>query len=203
MREFDSAYVDKELEAIGVRVKKPVTIYLIGGCAMSFRGLKEATKDVDIVFRSRRDFDLFCYALFGAQYFEPGQIIDEYAKLKASKMFENKDGFHLDLFVKRVCAKLKLSKGMAGRSEFFKKHGNLETRLVSKEDIFLFKSIASEGRIRDLDDMRVIYPGMDWKIVEAEIADQKLSRESTEVIRRRLEAFREKFGLDVPLLKKL
>lgn len=36
------------------------------------------------------------------------------------KIFENKDGFHLDLFVTHVCGKLQLSKTMVERTEFYK-----------------------------------------------------------------------------------
>ena len=68
MESFDAGYIDRELQQIGSRVKKPVSIYLIGGCAMAFRRLKEVTKDIDIVFRDKGDYGDFCDALFGAQY---------------------------------------------------------------------------------------------------------------------------------------
>ena len=49
-RQFDASYIDHELNNIGSRIQRQVSIYLIGGCAMSFRNLKETTKDIDIVF---------------------------------------------------------------------------------------------------------------------------------------------------------
>lgn len=198
---FDAKYIDAELEKIGARVPKPITIYLIGGCAMSFRGLKESTKDVDIVFRDRRSFDAFCEALFGAQYSEPLPLISgEYAHLDAAKMLENKDGFHLDLFVRRVCRKMILSASIVKRAEFHGKYGKMGVFLVAKEDIFLFKSLASEGRKRDLDDMRVIYPNLDWRAMLAELRMQKFSKEDLKHILRRFEEFRRIYELDVPML---
>ncbi len=203
MERFDAAYIDTELGNIGSRVKKPISIYLIGGCAMSFRGLKESTKDVDIVFKSKTEYEVFCGALFGAQYFEPLKIVAEYAHLEAIKMFENKDRFHLDLFVERVCEKMKLSSGVVARSEFYKSYGKMEVYLVAKEDIFLFKSLASEGRKRDLDDMRMLYPNLDWKAMEKELKSQRFGAALNSHISARLEEFRAKYDLDVPLLSSL
>ena len=42
--QFDAPYIDMELGKIGTRIRKPISVYLIGGCAMSFRNLKESTK---------------------------------------------------------------------------------------------------------------------------------------------------------------
>lgn len=203
MERFDAKYIDRELGNIGTRAKKPISIYLIGGCAMSFRGLKESTKDMDIVFKSKADHGVFCGALFGAQYFKPLQVVAEYAHLGAMEMFENKDKFHLDLFVERVCGKMKLSSGVVARSEFYKSYGKMSVYLVAKEDIFLFKSLASEGRKRDLDDMRVLYPNLDWKAMEKELKSQRFGPALNPHIAARLEEFRAKFDLDVPLLSAL
>ena len=52
-KQFEEKYIDHELDEIGSRVKKPVNIYLIGGASMSFRHLKETTKDIDIVFKNK------------------------------------------------------------------------------------------------------------------------------------------------------
>jgi len=201
--QFDGKYIDAELEKIGVRIKKPVSIYLIGGCAMSFRKLKESTKDIDVVFKDEKDYALFCDALFGAQYHQPYVITSEHEKLEATKMFENKDGFHLDLFVKKVIGKLELSKEMIARAELFKPYGNLSVYLLSKEDVFLFKGLASEGRKRDLPDMQVLYPNLNWKVIEEELASQALARDLNELFIRRLEEFRDTYKLDVPILVKL
>lgn len=201
--QFDAKYIDTELEKIGTRIKKPISIYLIGGCAMSFRKLKETTKDIDIVFKNKDDYGLFCDALFGAQYHEPYTIKSEHEKLEATKMFENKDGFHLDLFIKKVVGKLELSDSMVKRAEPFKSYGNLSVYLLSKADVFLFKGLASEGRKRDLPDMQVLYPNLNWKVIEDELASQTLSKELVGLFVRRLEEFRDTYRLDVPILSRL
>ncbi len=203
MESFDAGYIDRELQQIGSRVKKPVSIYLIGGCAMAFRRLKEVTKDIDIVFRDKGGYGAFCDALFGAQYFAPIVITCEHKKLETVKMYENKDKFHLDLFVKRVCGKMVLSGRMIKRAELYKKYGNLGVYLLAKEDVFLFKSLASEARKRDLGDMRVIYPNLDWAVIKEELSSQELSNDLIALVVRRLEEFRSVYDLDVPILNAL
>ncbi len=205
MGQFDANYIQNELGEIGKRIRKPVKIYLIGGCALSFRGLKETTKDMDIVFRTDEEFEAFCDALFGAQYAPSilGNIIDEYGKLQAKRMFENKDGFHLDLFVGSVMGKMRLTSGIEERSGLYGKYGSLEVFLVSKEDVFLFKSLASASRKRDLDDMRALYPNLDWKVMGSELKKQGLEAGLRELMVERLEEFGKKYELDVPLLKEL
>ncbi|PIU81582.1 hypothetical protein COS70_03350 [Candidatus Micrarchaeota archaeon CG06_land_8_20_14_3_00_50_6] len=203
MESFDAGYIGNELQFIGSRVKKPVSIYLIGGCAMAFRGLKEVTKDIDIVFRDKGDCEAFCDALFGAQYFEPIVITSEHKGLETIKIYENKDKFHLDLFVKRVCGKMVLSERMVKRAELYKKYGNSGVYLLAKEDVFLFKSLASEARKRDLGDMRVIYPNLDWGVIKEELSSQELSRNLIALVVRRLEEFRSVYDLGVPILNAL
>ena len=200
---FDKNYIDSELEKIGLRIKKTIKIYLIGGCAMSLRGLKESTKDIDIVFRNLEEYKEFTQGLFGVQYHEPSIIKTEHAHLEARKMYENKDGFHLDLFVTHVLGKLKLTDSMMKRAEFYKKFGSMTVYLISKEDIFLFKGLASEGRRRDLSDMAVLYHGLNWALIKQELVSQHLSKELIAWFIRRLEEFREINKLDVPILRDL
>jgi len=203
MDKFDATYIDKELDEIGKRVKHPAKIYLIGGCAMSFRKLKETTKDVDIVFKNRSDYNTFCDALFGAQYYTPFTIKQEHEYLETTRVCENKDGFHLDLFIKKVCGKMVISDDMVKRAELYKKYGDLSVYLLSREDIFLFKALASAARKRDLDDMKLIYPGLDWAAIQKELFSQQLSSELIEHLICRLEEFSTSFELEVPILKSL
>lgn len=46
---FGRQELDAALSAIADHLTRPVTCHLIGGCAMTFRGQKVATKDVDLV----------------------------------------------------------------------------------------------------------------------------------------------------------
>ena len=74
---------------------------------------------------------------------------------------------------------------------------------MAKEDVFLFKSLASEARKRDLGDMRVIYPNLDWAVIKEELSSQELSNDLIALVVRRLEEFRSVYDLGVPILNAL
>nr|WP_245547776.1 hypothetical protein [Halovivax ruber] len=46
---FGREYIESEFRRIADGLSEPLTVYLIGGGAMSLRDLKGATKDIDLV----------------------------------------------------------------------------------------------------------------------------------------------------------
>jgi hypothetical protein len=44
-RSFDKNYLKQEFDELNATIKQPLTLYLIDGGAMTFYGLKDATKD--------------------------------------------------------------------------------------------------------------------------------------------------------------
>jgi hypothetical protein len=48
-RSFDRDYLKQEFDKLDSTAKKGIVLYLIGGGAMAFYGLKVATKDIDII----------------------------------------------------------------------------------------------------------------------------------------------------------
>ncbi|TYT61746.1 hypothetical protein FYC77_12015 [Natrialba swarupiae] len=46
---FGREYIENEFQRIADGLSEPLTVYLIGGGAMSLRDLKGATKDIDLV----------------------------------------------------------------------------------------------------------------------------------------------------------
>ncbi len=44
-RSFDKNYLNQEFDKLNATTKQPLTLYLIGGGAMAFYGLKAATKE--------------------------------------------------------------------------------------------------------------------------------------------------------------
>lgn len=199
---FDKDYVQKELERIGSNLKEEVKIYLIGGCGMSFRGLKDATKDIDIVFEDANKLKSFADALEELGYKEVKELPEEYQKLGASAIMRNPDGFQTDLFYKQVCGGLVISGRMTERAEFFKDFINLKVYLVAPEDIFLFKGMTE--RDGDLEDMRVLAEkGLDWEVIKKECTFQEKRKIWEAFLVDRLEVLREKTGIKAPILKDL
>lgn len=44
---FDLNYIEKELRAVDAKLSRRITMYVIGGGAMAFQGIKAGTKDID------------------------------------------------------------------------------------------------------------------------------------------------------------
>ena len=168
---FDSAYIRSELERIGQQLNNPLTVFLIGGGSMAFRGLKETTKDIDLIVSSGDDLTQLQAVLLGLGYDIVRESDEEYEALGAKRILENDDGCRIDVFNEQVIGKLILSPGIRERSERYLDPGNLVVELVSPEDIFLFKAVA--GRVDDIEDMfSLMQTGLEFDVVEAELETQ-------------------------------
>jgi hypothetical protein len=173
---FSKEYVLKELDRLSSKIKVQIRLFIIGGLGLINFGLKEATKDVDVVIQSRRELYALTRGLrsLGYSSLGPPVISRPYKKSEASRILENSEGFRWDIFLNQICGALVLSKGMASRSTSFYGKGLLKASLASKEDLFLLKGITE--RKADLDDMRLLAEsGLDWRIIEQECKDQSTS----------------------------
>jgi hypothetical protein len=149
----------------------PLTVYLIGGGAISLRDLKGATKDIDLVVPDGDAYDQLWAVLMNVGYAEVQSLDPDYRALGATSCVENDDGCRIDIFNQQVANKLVLTEGMRKRSEPFLDMARLTVRLVSNEDIFLFKLIA--GRDDDIEDMNMlVQAGLDYDVVENELDAQ-------------------------------
>lgn len=161
-----------ELEAMLVRVgdvlPRELEIYLIGGCAMSFRGLKDATKDIDAILLNRSELDLLGLVLKKLKFTQDTNLEDFY--LCAVMVFKQGDS-RIDLFVRDVCKQLVFTERMRKRAQLYRKMGKLSVYLASNEDIFLFKAITD--REKDIDDcFSLLNVGVDSRIIVDEMEKQ-------------------------------
>ncbi|NJF25169.1 hypothetical protein [Thermococcus sp. Bubb.Bath] len=166
---------------------EPVGVYLIGGGNLALRGLKSATKDIDIIVLGREQFSLMQNLLETPLPKLPvylGQYRSQwdYDLGMSARYVHPLHGFSLDVFVKRVLNKLYLSESMVSRAEVpgeFSSHELFRIHLVSKEDIFLFKSVTSMERVRDLEDLiALVETGLDYEIIINELENQLSKDES-------------------------
>jgi predicted nucleotidyltransferase len=168
---FGREYIENEFQRIAEGLSDPLTVYLIGGGAMSLRDLKGATKDIDLVVADGDAYGQLWAVLMDLEYAEVQSLDDDYQALGATSCMENADGCRLDIFNQQVANKLILTEGMRERSESFLDTDPVAVRLVSNEDIFLFKAIA--GRDDDIEDMNMlVQTGLDYDIVAAELEAQ-------------------------------
>jgi len=152
---FGKDYLGKEFQKYSFHLERPFVAYLIGGGAMAFRGLKNATKDVDFLVENAVDAAALVKTLEETGYRGRKVLAPDYEQMLASAVLENDDGFRVDLFTRKVCNALELTPSMKARAkERLVYPPNLEIRLVANEDLVLFKGITD--RQGDLDDMEII-----------------------------------------------
>lgn len=161
---FGREYIEEEFRRIGEQLSDPLTVYLIGGGALALRDLKAATKDIDLVVPAGDAYGQLWAVLMELGYTEIQAPGPEYRDLGATSCVENDDGCRFDVFNRQVSEKLVLTEGMCERSEPFQETGPLTVRLVSNEDVFLFKMVA--GRTDDVEDMNVlVQTGLDFDVI--------------------------------------
>jgi len=166
---FDKKYILSELDKLSEEISIPVKLFIIGGLALIHFGLKDATKDIDVVVLSESELNALIRALKRLGYTARSNltISKPYKKMAASRILENRDGFRWDIFYRKVCGALTFSTGMISRATSFYSKKLLKVMLASKEDIFLFKGITE--READLGDMRLLAESdLNWKVIEQE-----------------------------------
>lgn len=182
---------------------KKLNLYLIGGGALMFHNAKASTKDLDIIVTSNYELELIENILFRLGFKEKLLTI-EYENFELDKMFEL-DDYRLDIFNQKVCGKLGLSDKMISRSKLELELSNIKLYVLSKEDIFVFKSITQrEGDIED--SVKIIEQNINWKIVKEELLSQIESsgiNNWVTLLNQRLQKLDEEFGLKSPITREI
>lgn len=168
---FESPHIQQQFSELAELLENPITVYLIGGGALTLQELKPATRDVDLIVREQSVLTQLHAVLTGAGYQEPENELEEaYEELKPAFILK-KDRRQFDVFHNQVAGVLHLSDPMVERSEKLLEEPPLTVRMVSLEDIFLFKAVAN--REDDEDDMiRLAQTGVDTDVIMAEIETQ-------------------------------
>jgi hypothetical protein len=198
---FDREYIRREFETIATDLQTDVTVFLVGGGAMSFRDLKDTTKDIDLVVTSTEEYERFLGTLTEMGYEEVTDLGDEYEQLGARHCVKNDDGCQIDLFYKQIADKLFFSEGMRSRSEELLTNDHLCVRIAALEDIFLFKTVAE--RPDDIDDMAtLVQTGLTFEAIEDEVAEQVTllhGERFTTIISESLGKLDDRHGIQTPL----
>jgi hypothetical protein len=198
---FDDKYVFAELKKVGNVLTSPVILYLIGGAAMIKYGLKAATKDIDVLLSTREETAELIQALLKSGYHttQTDRLGAEYQEMLATQILENEDGFRWDIFHEYVCRKLRLSAGMIERSKVLFEPGLLTIRLISKEDIFLFKTV-TERDDDEADLLLLARSKVDWELVLKECMSQSREDLRCEVdLSDKLDKLGATYGLETPI----
>lgn len=171
---------------------------------MSFLGLKDATKDIDVIVRTQKELEALKTALDSTGYTVPC-IRGPYKDMQANLILEKDDGFRWDIFQNVVCNGFQLSEGMIKRTESLISLEMFTIRLISPEDIFVFKSISS--REGDLADMYTLFMQvLDFKAIREEVIWQNAHDQNFAWLAffyNGLEEFADKYSLSHPIFEEL
>ncbi|MBI2444844.1 hypothetical protein HYV43_00465 [Candidatus Micrarchaeota archaeon] len=200
---FTKEELNKAFVAIGEKLSIPVTTYLLGGGAMCYRNQKDATKDLDLVFVTRESATEFANRLKVLGYQKLEALEKEYEEMSADGIWEEKNGFRIDSFFKKVCKKLEITPTVEKRSETLGSYGKLTVRIVSNEDIILFKSITD--RIDDVNDIAAIVRSaeINWNTILDECTRQSGERPWHGATYSKFFELQEKHGISAPILGSL
>ena len=195
--------IDKLFEEIDNSMNQNARVYIIGGSALLHRGVKAATKDIDLVVATKKEFFEIQNTLNKIQFITqiPGK---EYTHLNLSQIFQRED-FRIDLFEKEVCGRFSLSEAMMNRAPLGIKLKHLMVFICSNEDIFLFKTMTErEGDITDCISIAATQ-NLDWEVILNELQGQiKHTQQNVWItwVGERLDILVER-GVDIPIMNEV
>jgi hypothetical protein len=161
----------KLLLTIAQKLAKPLTVYAIGGTAMMFHGIKDATLDIDLVFETAEDREAFKKVITAIGYKHMNAIQVYGGKKDPPQMF-TLGNERFDLFVNDVID-FTFSKAMQKRAQTTHQFGdNLLLKIADPHDLILMK--CATDRLKDKDDGRKIIESkpIQWNILIEEAKNQ-------------------------------
>lgn len=191
--------INQQLELfslIGRTLKKEIKCFAAGGTAMMFQNIKETTKDVDIIFENKQDYNNFRYALIslGAKEFEK-KIVNPQRVSSVLALGEAR----FDLFLEYIIH-FKLTNTIISRIKEVHEFSNLIVKIISPEDIILFKSVADrEGNRVDVANiLKVTNIKWDTILEEAEAQTKDSELFFSAFLYNFLIGIKEDFNIEIP-----
>jgi DNA-binding MarR family transcriptional regulator len=156
------------------RLEENVDIYIIGGEAMRIRGLKRATKDIDVLVEDTKTYLTLVKALHTLGYTDlTGEEINTAdRRLNPSGIFVKEGTPRMDIFVKQIMNTFTLTESMKHGSSH-QEIGRLRLHVISNENLFLLKTVTErEGDLYDMAQLAKT-DGFSW----ADVLDELLRQE--------------------------
>ncbi len=169
--------VEEILRGLGEHLTEPIEVLVIGGAAMLEYGLKDATRDIDLICMDEAGKVMLLDAAkdLGFQIIGPEK---RHARLGLDRVAV-KGGHTLDIFACRISYDFSLSETMWQRGRKTRISGKAEVRYAALEDIFILKLIAN--RPRDIEDcVALTSVRMDYGAIYSEIESQLAKAGTTE-----------------------
>jgi hypothetical protein len=160
-------------------LSESVDVYLLGGSAMTVRGLKDQTKDIDLALGVTTEFEHVYQALQDQGFEVTSEPTASFEGVgKTVELHHPKRGFQIDLFERQVVGKVWITDRMHDRAEEFWVGKHATAYVLSDEDMFLLKAVSGgdlgSGRRRDIEDMRTYAQrGLTYESIIEEIEKQR------------------------------
>lgn len=167
------------LEEFDKWLSEPVDLYLLGGSAMTVRGIKDQTEDIDLALGVVSEFEHVYQALQAHGFSVVDEPTASFEGVGTTVELAHEDrGFQVDLFERQVVGKVWITDRMQDRAEEFWTGEFATAFILSDEDMFLLKAVSggdiASGRRRDIEDMRTYAQrGLDYETILAEIDHQR------------------------------
>jgi hypothetical protein len=167
------------LEEFDSWLSESVTVYLLGGSAMTVHGLKDQTEDIDLALGVVSEFEHVYQTLTSQGFSVVGEPTESFEGVgKTVELHHAERGLQIDLFERQVVGKVWITDRMHDRAEKFWTGSHVTARILSDEDMFLLKAVSGgdlgSGRRRDIEDMRTYAQrGLDYEVILTEIDDQR------------------------------
>jgi len=112
---FESTAIRRQFSELANLINDDLTVYLIGGGALTLEELKNATKDIDLIVRRESELKQLWSVLTSAGYEPQEDLAEEYDELEAAFILE-KDRRRFDVFHEQVAGVIYLSDSMISQS---------------------------------------------------------------------------------------
>lgn len=180
MTEFTGeAAIEAFLEAFDGWLSESVSVSLLGGSAMTARGLKDRTEDIDLALGVVSEFEHVFQTLRSRGFTVVGEPTASFDGVgRTVELRHDERGLLIDLFERQIVGKVWLTDRMRDRAEEFWDGTHVTATILSDEDMFLLKAVSggdlASGRRRDLEDMRLYAQrGLDYDVILTEIGEQR------------------------------
>ena len=167
------------LEEFDDWLSESVEVYLLGGSAMTIRGLKDQTEDIDLALGVVDEFEHVCQSLLEQGFEITGEPTEPFESVgKTIELRQSSRGLQIDIFDRQVVGKVWITDRMHERAEEFWAGAHVTAFVLSDEDMFLLKAVSGGdldgGRRRDIEDMRTYAQrGLEYDTILDEIAAQR------------------------------
>ncbi|UPM44637.1 hypothetical protein [Halocatena salina] len=167
------------LEEFDSWLSESVTVYLLGGSAMTVRGLKDQTEDIDLAVGIVSEFEHVYQTLTSEGFTVVDEPTESFESVgKTVELYHDGHGFRIDIFERQIVGKVWITDRMHDRAEEFWTGSFVTAFILSDEDMFLLKSVSggdlASGRRRDIEDMRkYAQRGLDYESILTEMDEQR------------------------------